>query len=349
MIKVCLLSLCVFLLSVFLGVAVAQEKVEEKPQAPPAEKPPAEQPSAKGIQWEATYDTAVKKAKEVKKPLLIYIYEPGKKLCEAMESNVFGAPDVIRYAENFVCYKEEAKKGQGATAKFRVPAVPFVVIVSSDDEKAISRILDCLQWQQFLGKLRAIFDSIALEKELKQKLSQSQDDLEANFKLAELWVIRGNTDQAILFYGKVVRLDQKNEKGFMIDAALKLAELNLEKGRPDEARKQFKKVLEVDPENKKGTKEVCALSEAKILVQFEDKYDEAITALTNFISTYPQSKFLADAHYLLGFACWKKNDYDNAITNWEIILSKFPEHELADKTKVHVEIAKQERDKKKTK
>jgi tetratricopeptide (TPR) repeat protein len=336
---------CAFLVALSLALApVAAQEAEpkEKPQ-----EPLPEQPTAKAIQWEPTYDAALKKAKEANKPLFVYLYEPGKKFYGDMETNVFAAPDVIKYTENFICYKEEKKKVQGVTLKFHPPAGAFVVIVSSENEKPLGSIVDYFQWQQFLEKLRAIFDSIAVEKEAEKKLSQSSDDVEANFKLAGVWVIRGFNDQAIQFYEKVVRLDPKNEKGFTVDAALKLAELYLDAGKIDAARKSLKKAEGADPENKKGSKEPCALTEARILAQFENKYDEAITALNNFVKTYPESKLLPDAYYFLGYAYYMKDDCDNAIANWEIIASKFPEHELAEKAKGFIETAKQERDKKK--
>jgi TolA-binding protein len=341
MAKLYLGCLCAFLVSLSLAPLTAQEEEpKEKPEQPQEQSAPA------AIQWEPTYDVALKKAKEANKPLLIYFYEPNKKLCEAMESNVFAAPDVAKYAENFICYKEERKKGQGVAARFRAQAVPFVAVVSGDTERPIGNILDYLEWQQFLERLKTIFDSIAAEKELKQKLSQSQDDVEANFKLAGLWLVRGYPEQAIQLYEKVVRLDPKNEKGFTVDAALKLAQLYLDSGKADAARKSLKTALEADPENKKGTKEICAIQEAKILAQFENKYDEAVTALTNFINTYPESKLLPDAYFLLGYIYYMKGDRENAITYWEIVASKFPGHELADKAKGSIEIAKQERDRK---
>lgn len=336
---------CVFLVALSLAPVAAQEaEPKEKPQ-----QPPPEEPTAKAIQWEPTYDAALKKAKEANKPLFVYLYEPGKKLCEAVETDVFAAPDVVKYTENFICYKEERKKVQGVTLKFRPPAGAFVVIVSSESEKPIGSIIDQFERQQFLEKLKAVFDSIAVEKETNKKLSQSPDDVEGNFTLAGVWVIRGYPERAIPLYEKITRLDPKNEKGFTVDAALKLAQLYLDGGKQDDARKSLKKAEEADPEDKKGTKERCAIQEARILAELENKLDEAITALTNFVKTYPESKLLPDAHYFLGYAYYMKDDYDNAIANWEIIASKFPEHELTDKAKAHIEIAKQERDRKKRK
>ncbi|MFH1421512.1 MAG: DUF255 domain-containing protein, partial [Planctomycetota bacterium] len=75
------------------------------------EEPPAAQPSE--LNWEASYAEAMKKAKNENKPLLVFVYESGKKLCEAMENNIFTNPKISKYLENFVCYKEARVKGQG--------------------------------------------------------------------------------------------------------------------------------------------------------------------------------------------------------------------------------------------
>jgi len=56
----------------------------------------------------------------------------------------------------------------------------------------------------------------------------------------------------------------------------------------------------------------------------EGKYSEATTALTQFMSNYPQSLLLDNAQYWLGEAHYVGKDYAQATRDFQSVLSKYP-------------------------
>lgn len=56
----------------------------------------------------------------------------------------------------------------------------------------------------------------------------------------------------------------------------------------------------------------------------DGKYPEAITALTHFMSNYPQSNYLDNAQYWLGEAHYFGKEYPVAMRDFQTVLSKYP-------------------------
>ncbi len=59
------------------------------------------------------------------------------------------------------------------------------------------------------------------------------------------------------------------------------------------------------------------------------RFDDAMTAMQNFITIYPRGGYTANAHYWLGELYLVKNDYPNAISQFEIVLHTFPKSSKA--------------------
>jgi len=55
------------------------------------------------------------------------------------------------------------------------------------------------------------------------------------------------------------------------------------------------------------------------------KYEEATSAFTQFISTYPQSTLLDNAHYWLGEARYVGKDFTGALKSFKTVVQKFPD------------------------
>lgn len=55
------------------------------------------------------------------------------------------------------------------------------------------------------------------------------------------------------------------------------------------------------------------------------QYAQAITAMESFVSAYPKSQYLANAHYWLGELYLSQTQYDKAILQFETIIKDFPD------------------------
>ncbi len=54
------------------------------------------------------------------------------------------------------------------------------------------------------------------------------------------------------------------------------------------------------------------------------RYDEATSAMQNFVQKYPQGGYTANAEYWLGELCLLKKDYPKSIAHFETVLIHFP-------------------------
>jgi tol-pal system protein YbgF len=54
-------------------------------------------------------------------------------------------------------------------------------------------------------------------------------------------------------------------------------------------------------------------------------YEQATTAMSSFLSNYPNSNYSANAHYWLGELFLLKQDYDSALTQFNEVLNKYPD------------------------
>ena len=68
-----------------------------------------------------------------------------------------------------------------------------------------------------------------------------------------------------------------------------------------------------------------AYDRAIALVLEERRYDDAIPAFQNFITNYPNSNYLGNAHYWLGQLLYARNDYTEAERHFLEVVENFPE------------------------
>lgn len=54
------------------------------------------------------------------------------------------------------------------------------------------------------------------------------------------------------------------------------------------------------------------------------RFDDALTAMKNFVTNYPQGGYTANAHYWLGELYMVKKNYPEAIEHFDVVLKQFP-------------------------
>ena len=54
------------------------------------------------------------------------------------------------------------------------------------------------------------------------------------------------------------------------------------------------------------------------------QFDDALSAMQNFVARYPQGGYTANAHYWLGELYMVKKNFPNAIAHFETVLTRFP-------------------------
>ena len=76
--------------------------------------------------------------------------------------------------------------------------------------------------------------------------------------------------------------------------------------------------------------------EAALAVFRSGKFPEAGTAFANFIRQYPQSGYVPSSRFWLGNSQYAARDYNNAITNFKMILTNNPDHARAPESALSI-------------
>ncbi len=93
-------------------------------------------PGADGVRWEADYETAVQKAAQQNRLVLVHFWSDGCPPCEAVERNVFPSPQVAQAINtNYVAVKVHAQRRRDLAQRFGVQAWPTDVIVTPAGQK----------------------------------------------------------------------------------------------------------------------------------------------------------------------------------------------------------------------
>jgi len=98
---------------------------------------------AQGIEFEHTsWSEAVKKAKQLNKPIFVDVYTSWCGPCKVMAAQVFTRPEVgAKYNEGFVNVKIDAEKGEGIALakKYEVRSYPTYLFINPSDQSLIDR------------------------------------------------------------------------------------------------------------------------------------------------------------------------------------------------------------------
>lgn len=112
---------------------------------------------AASVRWQHNYQKAINAAKTENKPLLVYLYLPGCKTCEYMNSHVFNDKDVAAFmAKNYIAVKLYPND-RDLPEKFRTEISPVFYFVNSQDSEMIESVMGGKNAEKFLELLQESF------------------------------------------------------------------------------------------------------------------------------------------------------------------------------------------------
>ncbi|MGE5087467.1 MAG: tetratricopeptide repeat protein [Bacillota bacterium] len=149
-----------------------------------------------------------------------------------------------------------------------------------------------------------------------EKLSESEQIERVNVAV-KLLERRGDTDSAIRYLGELLRT-WKGQPELVAEPYLKLAELQLKQGKKDEAVQALSMIDKLMADSEK----VAPAVHAKALEMMGDIYletdqkDKAISAYTDLLDKYENSRPLSSIRYKLGQIYFKRGDIQQAAETW---------------------------------
>ena len=99
--------------------------------APAIKRPDVARPKLTQIQWEASFESAMKRAHAEGKPLMIDIYATWCGPCKLLDQEVYTDPDVIAQSGNWVSVKIDGEKRPDVAQAYGVTGYPTILFVES--------------------------------------------------------------------------------------------------------------------------------------------------------------------------------------------------------------------------
>jgi tetratricopeptide (TPR) repeat protein len=339
---------CVFALLFAAGTLFAQDQPREEPKEQPKEEPKEEKKKEededKTLTWESDLETALKKAKEKDTMVMIYFYIEGNKNLADYEKNIVNQPAVVELSEKFVCLKVEKNKEKKISEKFQASSVPQVLFITGDPKK-LGRIVGYVKREEFVEKVKEVYESIEIEKKTREILQKDPGNLAANLELGKVYIIREMREVAIHCLKKVVDGDPKNKKGLLVEAAFRLGFLQYNNGMYKLARDNFKKVRKHDVLDEKGFGDDMLAAEAHMCMKERD-FEQAIKKWRLFTVKYSDSELMSDALFYLGGAYYRLRKNKEALETWEKLVKEYPNADRVGQAKYYIQTLKKEMKKK---
>ena len=241
------------------------------------------------IEWQADLAAAVRQAAAADRVVLIYFHADWCQPCRLMNDTTFVNRVVAMYiGQNFIPVKVDDTQGAGEVSKkYEVRVYPSILFLSPGGEP-----LHMLLFPRTAAELYPILQKVQALPRMIEAQKKSPDDLETNFRLAEVWTGLDRVKQAEPYLARTVQLDPKNDRGHLIQARLWLAIVPLEDGNAPQAMKNLRQFVE---EFKDSPQVPTALHAIATILARDGKYEEARQAFDDLRTRFPKDVMAYEA------------------------------------------------------
>jgi tetratricopeptide (TPR) repeat protein len=243
------------------------------------------------IDWRTDLAAAVKQATASDRVVLIYFHADWCQPCRLMNDATFVNRAVAMYiGQNFIPVKvDDSRETSEVTKKYAVRIYPSILFLTPAGDP-----LHMLLFPRTAAELYPILQKVQAIPRMVEAQKKSPDDLETNFRIAEVWAALDRVKQAEPYLKRTVELDPKNERGRLEQSRLWLAIVPLEDGNAPDALKNLRQFVEEF--SKKGSPHVpTALHAIGAILARDGKFEEARQAFEDLRTRFPKDAMAYEA------------------------------------------------------
>jgi periplasmic divalent cation tolerance protein len=248
-----------------------------------------------GIRWVRTLAEAKEKARQLKNPVLAYVFLRGSDYCEKLEEGVLADKSVVAAAEEFVCVRIDAAKDAYETRRLDVRGAPTILFLDGEGNE-MSRVAGLVDKEPLLTKLSEAKRSKLTFREARRLAMQNPGDVQANWKVAETYLEEGNEDLAEPHLRNVIEHDEENQYGYTDKAMFALGFALGKRGEYGPAAYSFEKLLQRWPDYKDKDKALYCLGLSELAIGQKDK---GRAHLEQLVKEFPNSSTAQSAQTAL--------------------------------------------------
>jgi uncharacterized protein involved in tolerance to divalent cations/TolA-binding protein len=248
-----------------------------------------------GIHWMRSLSEAKAKSRQLKNPILAYVFLRDSDYCQKLEEGVLADKSVRAAMEEFVCVRLNAGRDADETHKLDVRGAPTILFLDGEGNE-MSRVAGLVDKDQFLTKLSDAKRSKLTFREARRLAMQNPADVQANWKVAETYLEEGNENLAEPHLRNVIEHDEENQYGYTDKAIFALGFALGKRGEYGQAAYSFEKLLERWPDCKDKDKALYCLGLSQLAIGQKDK---GRARLEQLVSEFPNSSAAKNAQAAL--------------------------------------------------
>ncbi len=236
-------------------------------------------------EWIDSYSAALLKAKEEDKPIMIDVYANWCKWCKVLDQQTYSDSEVISKSNEFINAKVNGDHNKEIVMKYQVSGYPTLLFIDSEGN-LLMNVTGFVKAPDLLNKMETVLKLYTDIKSLKTILEKDADDIEANFQLAEIYI-----------------LQSRNSKN-----ALPL----------------LQKVLSKDPNDESGHIEAVTFY-LGYCYTLEEDFETAVDQINYFLKEYPNSEFEEEARFWKGMSLYSIGNKQTSLDEFKSLKEDFPQ------------------------
>ena len=248
-----------------------------------------------GIRWMRSLPDAEKQARQLKKPILVYVFLRDSEYCQKLEEGVLADKAVVSVAEEFVCVRIDAARQADEARKLDVRGAPTILLLDGQGNE-MSRVAGLVEKDPLVAKLNEAKRSKLTFREARRLATQNPSDVQANWKVAETYLEEGREDLAEPHLRNVIEHDEPNQYGYTDKAMFALGFALGKRGEYAQAAYSFQQLLERWPDYKDKDKALYCLGLSQLALGQKDK---GRARLEQLVKEFPNSSTAQSAKVAL--------------------------------------------------